>query len=130
MGGLGGGLFAGGFSYISPDQFSFSESVVFLTMALLGGSRLPFGTVFGTGLLIMLPEWLRFLKTIYLAVYGGAVILIMVFMPDGILGFAAAIWRKLRPAKPIWRPATFRRSRSATRADARSGRLPSRYPAW
>jgi branched-chain amino acid transport system permease protein len=53
--------------------------------------------VFGTGLLIMLPEWLRFLKTIYLAVYGGAVILIMVFMPDGIMGFAAAIWRKLRP---------------------------------
>jgi len=99
LGGLGGGLFAGGFSYISPDQFSFSESVVFLTMALLGGSRLPFGTVFGTGLLIMLPEWLRFLKTIYLAVYGGAVILIMVFMPDGIMGFAAAIWRKMRPVK-------------------------------
>ena len=70
-----------------PDQFSFSESVVFLTMALLGGSRLPFGTVFGTGLLIMLPEWLRFLKIIYLAVYGGAVILIMVFMPDGIFGY-------------------------------------------
>ena len=101
LGGLGGGLFAGGFSYISPDQFTFSESVVFLTMALLGGSRIPFGTVFGTGLLIMLPEWLRFLKTIYLAVYGGAVILIMVFMPDGIMGFAAVIWRKLRPIKPI-----------------------------
>ncbi len=101
LGGLGGGLFAGGFAYISPDQFSFSESVVFLTMALLGGSRSPFGTVFGTGLLIMLPEWLRFLKTIYLAVYGGAVILIMVFMPDGILGFAAIIWRKLRPVKPL-----------------------------
>jgi branched-chain amino acid transport system permease protein len=101
LGGLGGGLFAGGFSYISPDQFSFSESVVFLTMALLGGSRFPFGTVFGTGLLIMLPEWLRFLKTIYLAVYGGAVILIMVFMPDGIMGFAVVIWRKLRPIKPL-----------------------------
>ncbi len=62
LGGLGGGLFAGGFAYISPDQFSFNESIVFLTMALLGGSRSPFGTVFGTGLLIMLPEWLRFLK--------------------------------------------------------------------
>jgi branched-chain amino acid transport system permease protein len=101
LGGLGGGLFAGGFSYISPDQFSFSESVVFLTMALLGGSRFPFGTVFGTGLLTMLPEWLRFLKTIYLAVYGGAVILIMVFMPDGILGFVMAIWRKFYPIKPL-----------------------------
>jgi branched-chain amino acid transport system permease protein len=98
LGGLGGGFFAGGFAYISPDQFSFNESVVFLTMALLGGCRLPVGTVFGTGLLIMLPEWLRFLKIIYLAVYGGAVILIMVFMPDGIFGYLTVLWRRLRPA--------------------------------
>jgi branched-chain amino acid transport system permease protein len=101
LGGLGGGFFAGGFAYISPDQFSFSESVVFLTMALLGGCRLPWGTVFGTGLLIMLPEWLRFLKIIYLAVYGGAVILIMVFMPDGIFGYLAVLWRRLRPPAPV-----------------------------
>jgi len=37
LGGLAGGLFAGGFAYVSPDQFSFAESVVFLTMSLLGG---------------------------------------------------------------------------------------------
>ena len=95
LGSLGGALFAGGFSYISPDQFSFSESVVFLTMALLGGSRSPAGTVFGTTLLILLPEWLRFLKSVYLAVYGAAVILIMVFMPDGIWGYVILLRRKL-----------------------------------
>ncbi|MGA2552127.1 MAG: branched-chain amino acid ABC transporter ATP-binding protein/permease [Burkholderiaceae bacterium] len=100
LGGLGGGLFAGGFTYISPDQFSFSESVVFLTMALLGGARSPFGTAFGTGLLILLPEWLRFLKLIYLAVYGGAVILIMVFMPEGIWGFVNMLWRRRRAVLP------------------------------
>ena len=38
LGGLGGGLFAGGFSYISPDQFAFANSIVLLTMALLGGA--------------------------------------------------------------------------------------------
>jgi branched-chain amino acid transport system permease protein len=48
-----------------------------------------------------LPEWLRFLKVIYLAVYGAAVILIMVFMPDGIWGYATALWRKLRPEQPF-----------------------------
>lgn len=103
LGGFGGGLFAGGFAYISPDQFGFAESVVFLTMALLGGSRSPFGAVLGTGLLILLPEWLRFLKVIYLAVYGAAVILIMVFMPDGIWGYLIVLWRKARPVKPIER---------------------------
>jgi branched-chain amino acid transport system permease protein len=101
LGGLGGGLFAGGFTYISPDQFSFGESVVFLTMALLGGARSPYGTAFGTALLILLPEWLRFLKLIYLAVYGAAVILIMVFMPEGIWGFVNVIWRRLRPSGAV-----------------------------
>ena len=100
LAGLGGALFAGGFTYVSPDQFSFAESVVFLTMALLGGSAAPAGAVLGTALLILLPEWLRFLKVIYLAVYGGAVILIMVFMPDGIWGYAMTLWRRLRPTRP------------------------------
>ena len=40
------------------------------------------------GLLILLPEWLRFLKVIYLAVYVAAVSVIMVFMPDGVWGYA------------------------------------------
>ena len=56
LGGIGGGLFAGGFSYISPDQFSFAESVVFLTMALLGGAASPVGALIGTALLIVLPN--------------------------------------------------------------------------
>jgi branched-chain amino acid transport system permease protein len=102
LGGLGGGLFAGGFTYISPDQFSFAESVVFLSMALLGGARSACCAALGTALLILLPEWLRFLKTTYLAVYGGAVILIMVFMPEGIWGFLETLRRLLWP--PVVRP--------------------------
>jgi branched-chain amino acid transport system permease protein len=108
LGAIGGGLFAGGFSYISPDQFSFAESVVFLTMALLGGSQSAFGTALGTGLLILLPEWLRFLKVIYLAVYGLSVILIMVFMPEGIWGFFSVIaWRFRRPSVAVENVAPF-----------------------
>ena len=108
LAGLGGGLFAGSFTYISPDQFSFAESIVFLTMALLGGVGSPVGAVIGTGLLILIPEWLRFLKEIpglYLAIYGLAVILIVVFMPDGIWGFLGDQVRRLRPAKPAPAPA-------------------------
>ncbi len=99
LGGLGGGLFAGGFAYISPDQFAFGESIVLLTMALLGGVQSPFGALLGTTLLVILPEVLRDLKQIYLAVYGAAVILIMVFLPDGLWGFAAR--RLRRGAAPI-----------------------------
>ena len=96
LAGLGGGLFAGGFSYISPDQFAFSDSIVLLTMALLGGVSSPIGSAIGTGLLILIPEWLRFLKSVpglYLALYGLAVILIVVFMPDGIWGYVSRLFR-------------------------------------
>jgi branched-chain amino acid transport system permease protein len=50
-------------------------------------------------LLILIPEWLRFLKSVpglYLAIYGLSVILIIRFMPDGIWGFintATERWR-------------------------------------
>jgi branched-chain amino acid transport system permease protein len=101
LGGLGGGLFAGGFTYISPDQFTFAESIVFLTMVLLGGAVSPFGAALGTGLLILLPEWLRFLKVVYLAVYGAAVILIMVFLPDGLWGIVTWLTKRLYPNPDI-----------------------------
>jgi branched-chain amino acid transport system permease protein len=99
LGSIGGALFGGGFRYISPDQFSFAESIVLLTMGLLGGIASPFGSLVGTVLLVLLPEWLRFLRQVYLAVYGAAVILIMVFLPDGLWGFVAE--RLRRRAKPI-----------------------------
>ncbi|GAC1336166.1 MAG: branched-chain amino acid ABC transporter ATP-binding protein/permease [Bradyrhizobium sp.] len=111
LGGLAGGLFAGGFAYVSPDQFSFAESIVFLTMSLLGGVASPIGSAIGTGLLILIPEWLRFLKSVpglYLAIYGLFVILIVRFMPDGIWGFVSAAFERWRaqirapsPAGPL-----------------------------
>jgi branched-chain amino acid transport system permease protein len=99
LGGLGGGLFAGGFAYVSPDQFSFAESIVFLTMSLLGGVASPIGSAIGTGLLILIPEWLRFLKSVpglYLAIYGLSVILIIRYMPDGIWGFVTVFLDRFR----------------------------------
>ena len=113
LGGLGvRGLFAGGFSYISPDQFAFSDSIVLLTMSLLGGVSSPIGSAIGTGLLILIPEWLRFLKSVpglYLAVYGLAVILIVVFMPDGIWGYVSGLFRtRERPPSKVTEPLTLR----------------------
>ena len=102
LAGIGGALYAAGFAYVSPDNFNFKISIEFLTMALLGGAQSPFGSAIGTVLLILLPEWLRFLKEIYMAAYGVAVILIMVFMPEGIWGLAKAGWQRIR--KPVTTP--------------------------
>jgi branched-chain amino acid transport system ATP-binding protein/branched-chain amino acid transport system permease protein len=75
-------------------------------MSLLGGVASPIGSVIGTGLLILIPEWLRFLKSVpglYLAIYGLFVILIVRFMPDGIWGFVSTAferWRAQTKAPP------------------------------
>ena len=96
LGGIGGALYAAGFTYISPDNFNFLRSIEFLTAALLGGAQSPFGAALGTVLIVLLPEWLRFLRSLYLAVYGLGVILIMVFMPEGIWGLLRNAWRRMR----------------------------------
>jgi len=108
LGGVGGGLYAGGFAYISPDNFNFQRAVEFLSMVLLGGAQSPFGGALGTTLLILLPEWLKemppslqFIKDVYLAIYGLAVILIMVFMPEGIWGLLRRNWMKLTREIPV-----------------------------
>lgn len=91
MAGLGGVLYAAGASYISPDPFAFSQSVVFLTMSLVGGSGSAYGGLLGALLLTFLPEWLRFLKEIYIAVYGFMVILAVLFLPKGIWGLSRVL---------------------------------------
>ena len=108
LGGVGGGLYAGGFAYISPDNFNFQRAVEFLSMVLLGGVQSPFGGVLGTTLLILLPEWLKemppslqFIKDVYLAIYGLAVILIMVFMPEGIWGLLRNRWLRFASTAPV-----------------------------
>jgi len=102
LGGIGGSFYAAGFSYISPDNFSFLRSVEFLTAVLLGGAQSPFGAALGTVLIVLLPEWLRFLKSLYLAVYGLGVILIMVFMAEGIWGLLRNTFQRIRkPRMPV-----------------------------
>lgn len=94
--GIAGSLFAhSGSRYISPDTFSFDQSVMFLAMLVLGGSGTLWGAVIGSFLLTLLPEWLRFLRDAYMAVNAAAIILIMIFMPSGIAGLVTILFRKL-----------------------------------
>ena len=101
--GIAGSLFAHtGSHYISPDTFSFDQSVILLAMLVLGGSGSIPGAMIGALLLTLLPEWLRFLRDAYMAVNAAAIILIMIFMPTGIVGLISLIWKKfVSPPKQI-----------------------------
>lgn len=83
---MGGILFASGSLYISPNVFNFNQSVSFFAMALVGGQESIVGTTLGAGLITFLPEVLRFLQAYYIAVYGLLVVVVVLFMPDGLYG--------------------------------------------
>ena len=91
---LGGAIYASGYLYISPDSFNFDHAVAFLAMVLVGGSESALGAILGATLLTFLPEWLRDLKRIYLVIYGCAIILVIVFMPEGLWGYVKLIGRR------------------------------------
>jgi branched-chain amino acid transport system permease protein len=98
-GGLGGWLFAhSGSHYISPDTFSFDQSVMLLAMAVLGGNGSAVGAIVGATLLTLVPEVLRFLKDYYMMVYAGGIVAVMIFMPGGIAGLVRtlAVSQRLR----------------------------------
>ncbi len=95
--GFGGWLFAHSCShYISPDTFSFDQSVILLVMAVLGGNGSAIGSIVGATLLTMLPEMLRFLKDSYMMFYAAGIVVIMIFMPTGIAGLVKTMPVSLR----------------------------------
>ena len=91
--GVAGGLYVSYVNYVSPDLFSNAQAVLFFTMLVVGGTGSAVGAVLGTALLTALPEALRFLKEWYLVLYGVGVILIIIFIPEGLASLGAR-WRK------------------------------------
>jgi branched-chain amino acid transport system permease protein len=83
--GCAGSLYAHMSSYISPDTFSFDQSVIFFTMVLVGGAGTVAGPIVGAILLTFIPELLRFLQEYYMALFGIGIVLAMLFMPQGIV---------------------------------------------
>ena len=91
--GIGGVYYASLVEFIEPGPFHFSTSLMMLLAVIVGGSGRFFGPVVGTVIIILLPEllrstnvsWLKFMQTWYLAVFGIAVVALMVWLPGGIL---------------------------------------------
>lgn len=95
--GMAGGLYAHLFSVISPDVFSFEGvSVPILLSLFIGGSGAFTGVLVGSGVVVLLPEILRVFGQWYLAVYGLGILMLMVFMPEGVAGRMRRVWQERR----------------------------------
>lgn len=83
--GIGGVYFAALVQFIEPAPFHFTASMTMLLAVIVGGSGRFFGPVLGTVIVVLLPEWLRFMQSWYLAVFGFAVVALMIWLPGGLL---------------------------------------------
>jgi branched-chain amino acid transport system permease protein len=83
--GIGGVYFAALVQFIEPAPFHVSASLTMLLAVIVGGSGRFFGPVLGTVVVVLLPEWLRFMQNWYLAVFGFAVVALMIWLPGGLL---------------------------------------------
>jgi branched-chain amino acid transport system permease protein len=83
--GIAGSFFAAKFAFISPESFTFFESVFVLSMVVLGGMGSMTGAILGASLLVILPEFLRGLADYRMLFFGMLLVLMMIFRPQGLL---------------------------------------------
>ncbi|WJR77434.1 branched-chain amino acid ABC transporter permease [Bradyrhizobium sp. NP1] len=92
LAGLQGSLTAHFIRFIAPQSFSFSESLNFLVMNVIGGTHSLWGPIIGTIFIVALPELLRQWVELQWILYGIALICVMRFFPGGL----AELGTKLR----------------------------------
>ena len=83
-GAVGGAFFAVNLGAISPESFSFRQSVLILMAVILGGmGKIP-GVILGAFIVILAPELLRDFGDMRLLIFAVGLLLIMLFRPSGI----------------------------------------------
>lgn len=82
---LAGSLYAFFSGFISPQEASFNHSIELVVMVVLGGMGRLYGAVAGAFILTALPQILTSFEEYQTLIYGSIIILVMVFMPQGVI---------------------------------------------
>lgn len=82
--GLAGGVYAVMVGFISPTDFTFGESLVMISIIILGGLDSTPGILLGALVLILLPERFRVLHDYRLLLYGVVIVVMLLGRPRGL----------------------------------------------
>jgi len=85
FGGVAGAVYAGMVGFIAPENFTYSHSILILSMILLGGIDSIPGVIFGAVILTIIPEKFRAFADYRMMFYGIIVVLILLFKNDGLI---------------------------------------------
>ncbi|MBI1272640.1 MAG: high-affinity branched-chain amino acid ABC transporter permease LivM [Alphaproteobacteria bacterium] len=83
--GLAGAFFATRQGFISPESFTFNESVAVLAIVVLGGMGSQIGILLAALFIIGMPELFRELEQYRMAAFGAGMVLIMIWRPRGLM---------------------------------------------
>jgi branched-chain amino acid transport system permease protein len=90
---LAGGLYASYITFIDPYTFSIAESILMVSIIILGGLANNRGAILGALILVILPEALRFVgfpsdiaAQMRQVIYGLLLVLLMIYRPQGMIG--------------------------------------------
>jgi branched-chain amino acid transport system permease protein len=92
---LAGSLYAHTMTFVSPASFGFNFSIELLTMVVIGGLGSIYGSFLGAALLTLLPEFLRGANDYDIIIYGGLLMVMVMFMPGGLVRGIPLLFRKL-----------------------------------
>jgi branched-chain amino acid transport system permease protein len=85
--GFAGSFYAHYISYVGPEVFGFPFMISMIIMVLLGGKGTLVGVIVGPITIVLLQEYLRDLQTLRLSIFGLIVMAIVLFLPNGVMGF-------------------------------------------
>ncbi|HED13502.1 MAG TPA: branched-chain amino acid ABC transporter permease [Gammaproteobacteria bacterium] len=96
---LAGSLFAHQQSFISPDSFGFFFSLQLVTMVVLGSMGSNYGAILGAIILTYLPAMLVVFEDYEVMLFGAILMLVMIFLPQGLLFGIQNLLQRLRHRK-------------------------------
>jgi branched-chain amino acid transport system permease protein len=83
--GVGGVIYAEQVNFISPPTFTIQQSILILAMVVIGGMGSVGGAILGASAVVLLPEIFRGFEDYRFFAFGLAIVLVMVFRPQGLL---------------------------------------------
>ena len=96
--GIAGALYGMLGGFVAPNNYTFADSLILVSILLLGGIGNPWGVLAATLIVVVVPEKLQAIQEYRFLLYAGLVILVLLFRPEGLLP------RPVRRYFPAWRP--------------------------
>jgi len=83
--GMAGALFGMVGSFIAPNNYTFADSLILVSILLLGGIGNAWGVIVATIIVVIVPEKLQTIQEYRFLIYAALVIAVLLFRPEGLL---------------------------------------------